>query len=39
MSKKNEQLKTQIKKMTIAIIVVSVLIIVSFVMIVTNIFK
>ncbi len=36
MTDNNEQLKTQIKKMTIAIIAVSVLIIVSFVMIVTN---
>jgi len=39
MDDNNEQIKTQIKKMTIAIIVVSVLIIVSFVMIVTNIFN
>ena len=39
MTDNNEQIKTQIKKMIIAIIAVSVLIIVSFVMIVTNIFK
>jgi hypothetical protein len=39
MTDNKEQLKTQIKKMTIAIIAVSILIIVSFVMIVTNIFK
>ena len=39
MTDNNEEIKTQIKKMTVAIIVVSVLIIVSFVMIVTNLFK
>jgi len=39
MTDNNEQIKTQIKKMTIAIIAVALLIIVSFVMIVTNIFK
>jgi len=37
MSDNNEEIKTQIKKMTLAIIVVALLIIVSFVMIVTNI--
>lgn len=37
MTDNNEQIKTQIKKMTIAIIAVALLIIVSFVMIVTNI--
>ncbi len=39
MTDNNEQIKSQIKKMTVAIIVVSVLIIVSFVMIVTNLFN
>jgi len=39
MTDNNEQIKTQIKKMTIAIIIVSVLILVSFVMIVNNLFK
>ena len=39
MTDNNEQIKTQIKKMTIAIIAVALLIIVSFVMIVTNIFE
>ena len=37
MTDNNEEIKTQIKKMTLAIIVVALLIIVSFVMIVTNI--
>ena len=36
MTDNNEQLKTQIKKMTIAIIAISVLILLSLVMILTN---
>ena len=39
MTDNNEQIKTQIKKMTIAIIVVSVLILMSIVMIITNFFN
>jgi hypothetical protein len=39
MTDNNEEIKTQIKKMTVAIIVVSVLILLSLVMIITNIFK
>jgi hypothetical protein len=39
MTDNNEQIKTQIKKMTVAIIAVSVLILLSIVMIVTNLFK
>jgi len=39
MTDNNEEIKTQIKKMTLAIIVVSVLILLSLVMIITNIFK
>jgi len=39
MTDNNEQLKTQIKKMTIAIIAVSVLILLSLVMIITNFFN
>jgi hypothetical protein len=35
----NEQIKTQIKKITVAIIAVSVLILISLVMIVTNLFE
>jgi len=38
MTDNNQQIKTQIKKMTIAIIVVSVLILVSFAMIISNLF-
>lgn len=38
MTDNKEQIKTQIKKMTIAIIVVSVLIIISFAMIISNLF-
>jgi len=39
MTDDNQQIKTQIKKMTIAIIVVSVLILVSFAMIISNLFN
>ena len=39
MTDNNEQIKTQIKKMTIAIIAVSVLILLSIVMIITNLFN
>lgn len=39
MTSNNEQIKTQIKKMTIAIILVAFLVIVSFVMIINNLFK
>jgi len=39
MTDNNEQIKTQIKKMTIAIIAVSVLILLSLVMIITNFFN
>jgi hypothetical protein len=39
MSDNNEEIKTQIKKMTVAIIVVSVLILLSLVMIITNLIK
>lgn len=39
MTDNNEEIKTQIKKMTVAIIVVFVLILLSLVMIITNIFK
>ncbi|MBK7500706.1 MAG: hypothetical protein IPI19_16910 [Ignavibacteriales bacterium] len=39
MTDNNEQIKTQIKKMTMAIIAVSVLILLSLVMIITNFFN
>lgn len=39
MSDNSEEIKTQIKKMTVAIIVVSVLILLSLVMIITNLIK
>jgi hypothetical protein len=39
MTDNNEQIKTQIKKMTMAIIAVSVLIFLSLVMIITNFFN
>ncbi|MBK7631235.1 MAG: hypothetical protein IPJ23_11145 [Ignavibacteriales bacterium] len=39
MMQNNDQIKTQIKKMTIAIIIIAAVILVSFVMIIANVFN
>ena len=39
MMQNNDQIKTQIKKMTIAIIIIATVILVSFVMIIANVFN